>query len=112
MIALRQDMQDIKIFYPVHHAACDHANPVPWLMRIAFSFPELISHAHVGPNADIPLVTQKLAYGLRESALKSTAAGFANAPVLIQYEDVCDRRFQGTLTQPISQFLSYERYTP
>ena len=58
----------------------------------------------------IPVVTQKLAAGLHESALKSTTAGFANAPVLIQYEDVCDRRFQGTLTQPKSQFLSDERY--
>jgi hypothetical protein len=58
----------------------------------------------------IPLVTQKLASGLCESAQKSTTAGFAITPVLIQYEGNCDRRFLGTLTQSRSQFLSDERY--
>ena len=41
----------------------------------------------------IPLVIQKLVYGLRESALKSMTAGFANAPVLIEELLPKGRRF-------------------
>jgi hypothetical protein len=61
----------------------------------------------------IPLVTQNLACGLRESALKSTTAGFANVPVLSHtlaeaLQIVSKERFEHFLVDIQGISLSYD----
>src|SRR4051812_10876801 len=59
----------------------------------------------------IPKMTQESAFGLRQSALKST---IATTPCINPIQGVVAscayRRFEGAFTQPKCRFLSYLRY--